>query len=309
MVDLNLWQLAYDDTVLEFGTHESGHPFTKQVEVSMVELDTDDLPHPMSDSVVFGRDYSRGFALGFAGAHLSTLPQAVGVNGYVPPGKQWSRPMDDAQTFERSWRARAVREVPGKVATLTNVDRGRFVYGRPRPFVPGHEKVRYGWLTYGCVFVTSDDKFYSTTEKVIVAGVDPGSVGAFTFPMTFPHSGVAPTESRAWVINDGTDDTWPTITFRRGGYPRLELLNDAGGVEWALKVNDTLAYDDEVTIDCRPWIREVRRNGALGSGLVRGSKLDAARIPAGTHELRLVAEDPTGLAEVEVRWRDAYGSL
>ena len=38
MVDLNLWRLEYADTVLDFGTHESGHPFTAQVKISAAAL-------------------------------------------------------------------------------------------------------------------------------------------------------------------------------------------------------------------------------------------------------------------------------
>lgn len=301
MVDLNLWELAYDDVAFQFGTHESGHPLVTQVAVSAVDLETDDLAHPLSDSLVFGVDRARGFTLEFVGAHLSTAPQ--------PWARKWVPVMDDAEAFEQAWRARSVRTVPGKVATLANLDRGRLAYGRPRPYVPNHEKVRQGWLTFACGFSTVDDRFYSTTEKVVVAGVDPGSTSALTFPVSFPFSGAAPSETRAWVDNAGTDDAWPTVTFRAGGSPRLELLNDSGGVEWSLEVDDTLNDDEAVTIDTRPWVRTVVRNGTAAPGLLRGSRLDQAVIPPGVHELRLTAVDPTGLAEVEVRWRDAFGSL
>ena len=69
MVDLNLWRLKYPGVDFEFGTHESGYPFTKQVDVGAVQLETNDLDHPLSDGLVFGVDILRGRTLNFAGAH------------------------------------------------------------------------------------------------------------------------------------------------------------------------------------------------------------------------------------------------
>lgn len=301
MVDLNLWRLEYDDVALDFGTHESGHPFTAQVAISEVELETDDLPHPLSDGIVFGRDLARGKRLVFTGAHLDTMPQAR--------IRRWEPVLDGAAPFTAAWAAEALRQRPGAVATLTNLDRGRMVYGRPRPYIPGLEKVRGGWLTYECGFTAIDGKFYGAAEKVATAGVDPGSLAAFTFPMTFPHTSATPTESRTWVVNDGGLSTWPTITFRQGGDPQVELLGPDGSTVWRVAVARTLAYDEAVTVDCRPWSRAVTLNGTAAPGLLRGSRLDQVRIPAGSSELRLTATDPTGQAEVEVRWRDAFGSL
>lgn len=301
MVDLNLWRLEYDETALEFGTHESGHPFIKQVVVGPVDIETDDMVHPLSDGTVFGEDHTRGRALGFAGVHLSTQP--------MPSSRRWTRPMDDSSVFERAWRARSVRSVPGKVATLANLDRGRFVYGRPRPYMPDHERARHGWLTYACVFDTVDDRFYSTTEKVVTIGVDPPSLSAMTFPVTFPFTGATPSTSRTYLYNAGTDDAWPVVTFRDGTDPQLELLNEWGGVEWALKVKGTIGAGGAVTVDTRPWVRQVTKNGTAAPGVLRGTRITDMGLPPGTHELRLTAIDPTGQAEVEVRWHDAYGTL
>lgn len=301
MVDLNLWRLQYDDTVLEFGTHESGHPFTRQVIVGAAGVNTDDADHPLSGGMVFGRDLSRGRSLSFAGTHLSTIPQ--------PAARRWEGRMDDAAVFEQAWRARRLRERVGAVATLANVDRGRLVYGRPRPYVPDHAKVRQGWLTYETTFDTADDRFYSTTEKVTTLGVDASPVTAMTFPMTFPFTGAEATVTRTWLDNAGTDDAWPVVTFHRGGSPRLELLNQAGGVEWSLAVAGELAYDEYLTVDTRPWSRAVVLNGTAAPGRIRGTALGAASIPPGTWEARLVAEDPSGLADVTIRWRDAFGTL
>lgn len=302
MVDLNLWRLEYDDVVLDFGTHESGHPLVRQVQVTKNDLETDDMVHPLSDGVLFGVDLARGMVLEFAGAHLTTMPQ--------PWDRKWEPALDGARPFETAWRARSVRRTPGKLATLTNLDRGVMTYGRPRPYAADLERVRQGWLVYACAFAAVDDRFYGLDEQVATMGVDPSSVSLMTFPVEFPFTQGVPTETRTYVTSSGTDDTWPVVTFRNGPQqPRLELLNDMGGVEWSLKVNAALEPGEELEVDCRPWRRTVLRNGTAAPGVVRGSSLDAVRIPPGTHELRFVAVDPTGNAEVQVRWRDAFDSL
>lgn len=301
MVDLNLWQLAYDDVVLDFGTHESGHPFVRQVKVGAVDLENTDSPHPLTDGLVFGLDVARGRVLDFVGAHLSSAP--------LPADRKWVAPMDDAGVFEGAWRARSVRRKAGAVATCANLDRGRLAYGRPRPYEADHELVRHGWLVYGAQFVTVDDRFYSTVEHVRLVGVEPGSPDAFAFPVAFPHQGTTPTETRGWIENAGTDDTWPILTFRRGGNPKAQLHDAAGGVAWTLEVDDNLGADDELVIDTHPWVRTVKLNGSSRPGLLRGSRLEECWVPPGISEMTYTAADPTGLAEVEVRWRDAFTSL
>lgn len=304
MVDLNLWRLEYADTLLEFGTHESGHPFTAQVVVGPVELDSSlDIPHPLSDGTVPGREYARGRVLGFTGAHLDTMP--------LPSDRKWVPVMDGAATFEGPWRARWAREKAGRVCRLTNVDRGRMVYGRPRPYVPDHASARQGWLTYACDFATVDDRFYSADEHVVAVGLSEGELAAFTFPAAFPVSGATPTSSRFWINNAGTDDSWPVVTFYgpTSNHPRLELLDSTGGTAWELEVATTLAYDDVVEVDSRPWQRTVTLNGGPVPGLLRGTRLDQVRVPDGFNEAVFTAADASGTARAEVRWRDAWGTL
>lgn len=301
MVDLNLWRLEYGDTLLEFGTHESGHPFTTQVTVVPADLETDDLAHPLADGLVFGVDYARGMTIGFNGVHLTLEAQ--------PWQRRWTRPMDNSGPFKAAWKADAVRKVAGSYASLTNVDRGRVTYGRPRGYVPDYDKVRAGWLPYSCGFAALEDRFYDAVEQVAVVGVDPGEAAMMTFPVTFPFTSATSTETRRWVTNAGDSASWPVVTFRRGGRPKLDLLNNAGGVTWSLEVDANLDFDEEVVVDCRPWVRTITRNGSPAPGVLRGARLEACTIPVGTHELRLSAIDPSGLADVEVRWRDAYEAL
>lgn len=301
MVDLNLWRLEYGDVSLDFGTHESGHPFVRQVQIGAVDLENTDTPHPLADGIVFGLDVARGRTLDFVGAHLSSAP--------LPAARKWVGPMDDAGTFEAAWRARSIRRNTGAVATVSNLDRGRLAYGRPRPYEADHELVRHGWLVYGAKFVTVDDRFYSTEAHVRAVGVGAGSAAAFAFPVAFPFQGTEPTETRGWIDNAGNDDTWPILTFRRGGHPKAVMHDASGGVAWTLEVNRDLGADDEFVVDCRPWRRTVELNGSSRPGLLRGSRLELCSVPPGISEMTYSAADPTGLAEVEVRWRDAFTSL
>lgn len=302
MVDLNLWRLEYGgETQLEFGTHESGHPLVRQVVIEPGDVENDDAAHPVSDGLLMGVDRSRGMVIGFAGVHLSTAPR--------PPDRHWVAPMDAQGVFTAAWNARAYRGNPGWLAQLVNVDRARMAYGRPRGVKPNHELARRGWLGYQATFQASDDRWYGLEPHGIVFGVEPGSVVALEFPLTFEYATIAPTETRAWAENAGDESTYPVITFVGGGNPRLELLDGGGETVWAIEVEATLGSTGTVTVDTRPWTRGVTRDGEKRPGILGGAPLARAVIPPGEHEFKLTANDPTGLATCQVSWRDAYAAL
>lgn len=306
MVDLNLWRLEYDDTVLEFGTHESGHPLTAQVAVGVVAAEYGDQPHPITSGVVPGVDRTRGRIYGFAGAHLSTAP--------FPPGvidsDRWGRALDDAGPFEAAWAAEAVTEDEGAVATLTNVDRGRTLFGRPRNYGPNHAKVRAGWLTWAAEFHTVDRRAYGLERAVSVTTVA-GQVGGVSAPLSAPVTTSSATDTRARIDSAGTLDTWPVVQIASGCLnPRVELLNAAGAVVWTLAIDGLVPEAKPVLIDTRPWSRRVTIGGTAAEGRLRGDQLEACRIPPGQSEVRFYATTPPGgsVASI-VTWRDAYAGL
>lgn len=305
MVDLNLWRLEYDDVALDFGTHESGYPFTDQVKIGAVAIQTDDLAHPLTDGVVFGVDRTRGMQLIFAGAHL-------GLDA-LPVERRWAPGLDASEAFKRAWNARSVRRVAGSVAQLSNLDRERCVYGRPRNYTADLTKARHGWSTYSAEFVTVDDKFYALTENMVTAGMVPASIGGYTFATTFPMSTFGVTQAAApGMAVGGTDETWPVVAFiGPSNNPAVTVKNEADEVLFTIALQATLAAGQTALVDCRPWSRGVTLDGVPANGILRAStKLDECRLPpAQTCALLAYGIVPAAGASATIWWRDAFSSL
>lgn len=303
MVDLNLWRLSYGTTVLEFGTHDTGYPLTKQVEIGSVTMESTDTNRPMGDGILFGEDRVRGRLFRFQGAHLDRAPKTT--------SRAWDRPLDSARIIARAWAADEVRTKPGAVASLEHVDRGVIVYGRPRNRTADLELVRQGWSTWDGEFATVDPLFYSATEQVVTTQVAAGAAGGMVFPLRFPLVTTAVVSSRRWLASAGTSPSPATVVFRGPSTnPTAELLGPDGSVRWSVSVSGGLAYDETFTIDARPWARGMTLNGSPAPGRVRGDKVDALQVPPGVSELRYTASaDPTGASTCTIRWRDAHDEL
>lgn len=307
MVDLNAWRLEYlGTTSIDFGTHDTGYPFTKQVVITDAVVQTNDMPHPLSDALVFGVDVTRGRTLQFAGAMLSEGILAAGES-------KWDQPLNRAGVLERAWKARELRRTPGAVATLSNLERGRCVYGRPRQFTPDHTLVRKGWSTYDCAFVTSDDKFYALEENMVTAGLVATEVGGFTFATTFPMStfGVVSGEAPGMDVG-GDEETWPVVIFNGpASNPSAVVKDSSDAILFTIALDAVLADGDTIIVDCRPWSRGVTFNGAPANGLLRGStRLDACQLPpAEVCSFITYGVVPTDGASATIWWRDAFTSL
>lgn len=305
MVDLNLWRLEYADVSFDFGTHESGYPFTKQVKVGPATLQTDDLPHPLTDGITFGIDRTRGRQLIFNGAHFGTDP--------LPTERRWTAPLDSSDAMANVWDARAVRTLAGAVAQLSNVDRERCVYGRPRNYDPTHDIARAGWSTYSADFVTADDKFYALTENMVSVGIPPTPLGGYTFSATFPMSTFGVTQAAAPTMQvGGTKETWGVVAFVGPcNNPSVTVKDEAGATLFTIGLQTTLTAGATALVDCRPWSRGVTLNGKPANGLLRAStKLDECRIPPGQAcKMTATGIVPAGGASATIWWRDAFSSL
>lgn len=303
MPDLNDWRLAYPGRVLEFGTLATGYPLTKQVDVGAVESRNGDQSHPWADGVLFGLDTAGGRTLTF---------EAAVSKVHVTTPEKWVPNLDALSTFESVWKAKAIRRRVGAVAELTNLNRGRVVYGRPRNYKEKLDKVRRGWSEFVCDFATVDDLFYGATERTLTIGLAPATQPLFSFPLTFPLTTAGTTTRTDTVHNAGDEDTWPVITFGPPGAPAnptLELLDSNGGVVWRVKLDGPLAGHEAATIDTRPWSRGAWVNGSAASGRLRGDQLDACTIPPGTWQVRYTAQDQAGSSTATIKWRDAHASL
>lgn len=296
--DLNLWTLEYDDTSFEFGTHDTGYPFTKQVVIGPATVEAGEAPHPLSDGVVFGVDLVRGRTLQFAGAHLDAALT-------VPSTRAWTPRLDAGEVIEAAWASELFRRRGEVVAKLTNVDRGRAVYGRPRNYVPDLTVVRHGWSEWSGEFVTVDDAFYGADHvSVSNPGGSPGT--------KFPPGSLA--------TNNGTRRAYPKITFEgECENPMLWLYTAADDPVWSIGFSGLLSESDPETrdpddpiaavLDCRPWkLGAVMYGVHPAPGRLLGARMVDAFLPAGGDGHFAFTTD-AGDGTVTVEWSDTYGSL
>lgn len=300
MSDLNNWRLEYPGVALDFGNASTGHPFKVQVDVGAPAIKTQDADHPSSDGRVMGLDSLGGFDLVF---NLTTLP-----NGQPKP---YMGAMDSISSFLAKWRGDTVRREAGSYATLSNLERGRMVWGRPRQAAPKYGRIRQGLGEYVAMFATVDPNFYSTTEKIYLITPIPPAGGGFTVPLSPPFSTAATgAELSPLISNVGELATWPVVEFHGPGTnPSIELMQGAS-VLWNLRVADQIKYDEVLRVDTRPWSRGATINGKPANGLLRGDQMEQCKIPVGTnYRLRYKVKDKTGTSFVSVKWRDAYAGL
>ena len=283
----NDWRLVYPGTDLAFGSVTSGLVFPVAPAIGTTETEADDTRRPRGDGTVFGVDYLSGQTIGFA----------VDVVG---PDESATRAR--LATLARAWRGDAVRSSPGAVAELV-AHTGRSTFGRPRRFVSNDDEIHSGLAAVTADFVTADDLWYGPEQAAEVSLV-PAAGGGLVAPLASPLSTTATSDRSAVFQVDGEVPTWPVLEVAG---PLTSPVIEIVGV-LRIELDLTLAYDQTLVIDTRPWARTVLRDGASVSGRrTRAStRLDAAALPPGTHQLVLRGASATGTARATARWRNAY---
>lgn len=301
MTDLNDWMLDTGTHELTFGTLASEFPFVGQVDQTETSATNQDAGHPNSDGMVMGIDRLGGFSLIFT---LVTVPV------HPVPSKPWDPALDTYGEFLAAWRADQLRRMPGVYATLTNLDRGREVYGRPRKPSQSNLRLRKGEIRYVAQFDTIDPNWYANEDKLAIITPVPPPGGGFTFPLTPPFSLAGSGDDLAPMVNDGNVDTWPVIEIRGPGTAiGLDMLDGGGNIRWSLKVAGGLTYDETMVVDTRPWRRGATINGQPAGGRLRGTALDRCVIPPGSFNARYRVKDKSGVSFADIRWRDAFVSM
>lgn len=301
MSDLNEWRLDYPGVSLDFGTLALDYPLAVQVDIGDTASDTQDQRHPTSDGVVFGKDSLGGFDLTFTMKTIPTFP---------PPSEAWNDALDLFSAFKSAWRADSIRRVPGAYASLTNVNRNKRVYGRPRKIGQKNNNLRRGLLEFLATFETNDPNFYDETEKLAIITPVPPASGGFTVPLTPPFSTAGSADEIAATVNEGDLAAWPVVKFHGPGRAfSLELLDGDGDTVWVIKHPDSIKFDEIVTVDTRPWARSATVNSKPANGRIRGTQLEKCQIPVGEFDFRFKVTDASGTAFADIRWRDAYASL
>lgn len=299
MSDLNDWRLEYEDVVLNFGTLSVDYPLSVQVEIGDTDISDQDVDHPTADGTVMGKDKLGSFALTF---NMTLVPE------YPAVAKMWNTPLDLYSAFKAKWRADKIRKRPGVYATLTNLDRGRLVYGRPRKCAPKLERIRKGHGEFLSTFQTNSPNWYDVVEKsATITPIPPASSGFLT-PIITPLTTLGPAAEDSPLLNEGDLEAWPIVEFHGGTSPSLELW-DGPDLLWSVAITDSLAFDQVLTLDTRPWSRSATINGNPANGRLRGSAVEKMSIPVGTFTAIFKVTDPSGTAFAKIRWRDTFASL
>ena len=284
----NDWRLSYTGEALDFGSIASRFVFTTAPDIGPADIQHDDAVRPRADGVAFGAD--------FHGGRTITFELAVDGRDEADGRALLAR-------LARAWRADAVRQKPGAVATL-KADTGRITFGRPRRFASTDEYLLEGLAEVVADFACAEDVWYSGTENVVNVALQPVPGGGLIAPLASPLATTANSD-RSTVIRVGGDiATWPVFEIQG------PIVNPVVEIVGRLKMEfrTTLAFDQKLVVDSRPWARSILRNGAslAGSLSPTSTRLSQAAIPPGSHELVLRGTSDSGTASVTARWRDAF---
>ncbi|MFF8817275.1 hypothetical protein ACF07D_04655 [Leucobacter sp. NPDC015123] len=204
------------------------------------------------------------------------------------------------------WRADEIRDRPGVHASLM-APSGRHVLGMPVELDPNEEyrlfDTNRAVLSFECV----DDLWYGPEEQTTIRFVPPVS-GGLTFPAEAPFTfDSGPAVRNASVQVTGDVSTWPVFEIK-GPVTNPEV--DIVGVG-KLIFSVSLAYDQTLRVDTRPWARWVKRDGAAFPGALSasGARLSDVSLAPGTYQVLLRGYDPTGTAELRVSTWPAFTSF
>lgn len=289
----NEWVLSYGTTSVTFGPGDLPIFNRTTPDFGSVEVEVADQRRPRADGRNFGTDYRGGMTFAFD----------LGIRGVTS-----SDARTEAALLQRAWRADSVRGTPGAVASLAfRYDgRERVVYGRPRRFAPDYSDVSTNRLvTAQADFVTVDDRFYgpALTDPVYIPLV-PKPVGGLLAPLQEPLTTTESSNRSIGIIVGGEDDAWPVVEVTGPiTSPTIEVVG-----LWRMDFDLSLAYDETLTIDTRPWARTVTRNGASVAGKVTGTspRLADASIPPGAYSVALRGTSATGTPTATVRLQESY---
>lgn len=290
---LNNWRLAYSGTNFQFGTIDSHYVFPQSGPpgISNIDIDDQDASRPRGDGVLFGTDYRSG----------TTVTFDIEVDG----GDSEQSANDLLQVLAKAWRGDSIRQTPGALATLT-AHTGRSTFGRPRRFQPKYDLTPFGITAVTCDFATADDLWYDPEDTAVVKLI-PDVGGGLVAPLASPLSTTATSDRSQTFTVGGTVPTWPVITIMGPlTNPVIEVLG-----RFTLSFNLTLAADQKLVIDTRPWARTIKRNGAnvAGTLLASTSRLSDTAVPPGTYNLSLRGASATGTPQAQIAWRNAYPTM
>lgn len=274
-----------------------------EFEPGVGELETADLRPPGRDGTVFGRDYRDGPVLTWELFTTATTATA---------GKA------DWEQLQAAWDSPGVRLSPREVMPLrVRIPGGqtRLIYGRPRRFEVAESRLlSRGRVQMVADFQAADTTFYDDSSNGGSGGarsieltlVADSSQTGIVWPVTWPITWGAQGQRQDAAVNTGTAPAWPVITFHGPvAQPSLEIV----GTGRALRLDTTIAFDQSITVDTRPWARTITRSdGASMAGVARGAALGDFQLPVGQTTLAYRGTDLSGQSRCVIEWRDAYST-
>ena len=289
-----VWSLTVGSRRIEFGAALTGLGLVSTPVVKPV-IEVDSYVNPRGDGRRFGRMWRRGQVVSLA---VEARPDG--------------RPIEDVwRDLLSVWRADNIRGTSGRLARLT-ADSGLSAYGLPVDVDPNQEHRLFNIDRVVLGFEAVDDLWYGPVQETVV-GFAPPVGGGLRFPARAPFRfGGQPTVRNSSVVVDGSQSAWPV--FEVVG-PIANPVIEVEGLG-RLVISASLAYDERVVLDTRPWARTVMR-GKVGGALSAfpaalspsGLRLSDMALSPGAHSINLRGSDPSGVALVRVRVEPAFTSF
>lgn len=294
MAVLSSGRLDYDGVSFVFG---EGTPFPitafKRGGSSFRE---GDLERPFGDGRYVGVDRK--------GAPTHALSLALLGEG-VSQGEREASARELASRVAVVWNAPSVRGRVGAVAELTVGERSAI--GRPREYAPNDDGLWDGTGEAALQFAAVDDHWYGPEQVTRVQFV-PETTGGLPVPADVPFVLGGGTGQADQIVQLGGDVAAFPVFELHG--PIVDPWIDVPGVG-RLVFTVTLAYDQVLTVDTRPWRQVVRRDGNPIHGAVSaaGSRMSEMGMPPGSYRVIFGGYDPSGNSWLDVWVRPAYLSL
>lgn len=298
-MSIGQWKLEYSaanghpGADFAFGSYESGLGFTAMPVLDSSDTRSDDSDMPRSDVTVFGQDFRGGRTVTFQmeamteGPDLETREQVV---------------TDLVDQMMAVWDGDAVAKTGGAVATLRS-HTNRVAFGRPRTPVADMARSFQGRATVTAEFRTVNNLWYGPQQTQSV-GLVPAYTGGMQVPLVLPMVLEAGESSTSEFIDVGGVVATPLWATIKGPIinPIIELVG-----QWRFGFETTLAYDETILVDTRPWRPRILRNGSSAIATdAQSTPLLRSAVPPGRYELVLRGTAPTGLPSANVAWRDAH---
>lgn len=256
---------------------------------------TSDRPSPTGDHARFGRDFRSPAKWTFTMAtNRDTAGQAL----------------DTLEAASKVWVGDPARSKPGSVLELRYRlgGRDRMVYGRPRRFAPAIDPMLWsGTGTVVADFDLADTMYYDDVVRTAELSILPGTTSGLKGKLSGNLSTTAPNEKATSVSDVGGTGTAPFTALIHGPISNPWLIEDG----WRIDIATTLAFDQYLIVDTRPWAQTVVRNDgvSLAGSLSRTTRLSNCRLKPGGTVLRFGGKDKTGRAYCSIKWRPTYHSL